>query len=510
LTFNSADDWADGPIGDSVVFDRSFTARMKTLLRTEPIHQIADVAGQRSWSDAGFDLHTLCLAAIDAVVSRQRLPDEATYTEVLELLAELARRAVPGVDQKVYAEVAAYVVDGLLNTPGKSAPFGYDLIDYARQSTSRRVEFTLLYEREQRATGTVVLNATVDAINALIGGLDCDVEDEQAAVELVLDRQLKQGKFDQAQASARKGSQLSIQYFEELSAALEATRRDVRSVDWREAMPKRLARAIDHIGERLHAEAQLLEHVRAGQSGDGGEASGTMRPVHAVGAVVDLLEDCRTRHTELHSQLIDARDTFLDEQVRQRFRPPASLQTPDMAEDVLLPVLRGGRDQAEEACEVFAAAAFGPCAPRLPRISRLVDMMLAPRVVTPTPVHLPDDPGELIDPPAPIDETAVEEAAAAVASVGLPARLSALVANADDAAARLIVYAALWAYAPSGAEGEQDPNGVASRILGPTPVVTSDGAMLAMPKWRGDDLVVAANEQQTAEYWLAADGGGRA
>ncbi|NUS44967.1 MAG: hypothetical protein HOQ24_14925 [Mycobacteriaceae bacterium] len=489
------------------MFDRSFSARMKTLLRTEPIHQIADVAGQRAWADAGFDLHTLCLAAIDAVVSRQRLPEEATYAEVLELLGELARRAVPGADQKVYAEVATYVVDGLLNTPGKSAPFGYDLIDYARESAARRVEFTLLYEREQRATGTVVLNATVDAINALIGGLDCDVEDEQAAVELVLDRQLKQGKFDQAQASARMGSQLSIQYFEELSAALEATRRDVRSVDWREAMPQRLARAIDHVGERLHAEARLLEHVRAGQSGDG-EASRAKRPAHAVAAVVDLLEDCRTRHTELHSQLIDARDTFLDEQVRQRFRPPASLQTPDLAEDVLHPVLRGNREQAEAACEVFAAAAFGPCAPRLPRISRLVDMMLSPRVVTATPVHLPDDPGVLVDPPASIDESAVEGAVAAVASIGLPARLSTLVSNADDAAARLIVYAALWAYAPSGEEGDQDPDGVASRILGPTPVVTSDGTALAMPKWCGDDLVVAANEQQTAEYWLAQDEGG--
>ena len=34
-----------------------------------------------------------------------------------------------------------------------------------------------------------MLRATADAINALIGGLDFDVEDEQVATEIILQRQ---------------------------------------------------------------------------------------------------------------------------------------------------------------------------------------------------------------------------------------------------------------------------------------------------------------------------------
>jgi hypothetical protein len=52
------------------------------------------------------------------------------------------------------------------------------------------VQFRLLIEREDPVRGEVVLNATRDAINALVGGLEFDVEDEQVASEVLLERQL--------------------------------------------------------------------------------------------------------------------------------------------------------------------------------------------------------------------------------------------------------------------------------------------------------------------------------
>ncbi|HEX6074207.1 MAG TPA: hypothetical protein VFZ32_02960 [Micromonosporaceae bacterium] len=45
------------------------------------------------------------------------------------------------------------------------------------------VEFRLLTEHEDHGRGVNVLRASTDAINALVGGLEFDVEDEQAVPE---------------------------------------------------------------------------------------------------------------------------------------------------------------------------------------------------------------------------------------------------------------------------------------------------------------------------------------
>lgn len=106
--------------------------------------------------------------------------------------------------------------------------FGLD----ADQITHRALtlEFRLVTEHEDTARGTVVLRATTDAINALVGGLEFDVEDEQAANDLMLSRQLERGAFGQAERAAERNRGLSVRYAEEVRTLLADTTRDIRSV----------------------------------------------------------------------------------------------------------------------------------------------------------------------------------------------------------------------------------------------------------------------------------------
>ena len=82
------------------------------------------------------------------------------------------------------------------------------------------MQFRLLVEREDPVRGDVVLNATGDAINALVGGLEFDVEDEQAANEFLLERQLARGAFESAEGGAHRARALSVRLASELTELL--------------------------------------------------------------------------------------------------------------------------------------------------------------------------------------------------------------------------------------------------------------------------------------------------
>ncbi|MFD9704194.1 hypothetical protein [Lentzea sp. NPDC059081] len=496
------------------VFDESFGDRVHALLRTRPVADAADNAARQVWGEQSYDVVTLALAAIDTVIARQGFDDEVTYDEVVAGLAALAANINPERSFDEHVAVAHYVVDALLNRREREVPFRYRVSSFSRSDDGSvlhrftTAEFRLLTEHEEHTRGVNVLRASADAINALVGGLEFDVEDEQAAVELMLSRQLERGAFGQAEKAAERSRLLSVRYADELRTLLADTTRDIRTVlgQWATQVPEQLERNRAHLEERLAGEAKLLDHVRGAL-----DAADTEPAVATAAArIAGLLEECRQRHTELHGRLVGARTVFLDEQTRQSFRPVGGLRNPDITDGVFLPLLALPAEIAVDPAENFAVFMAGPGVRPLVRFADLVDDLLAPRrePVSEAP-PIPDDELGDPDPPA-VPPEVLRVAASVVADVGLPARLSELLlaaraadlpAEVDCAAVeRLIVLAVLWNYAPETTEDASTAVDAAARVLGPAAAVDADGALITVPGWSGDDLIVAEDEDALARW----------
>lgn len=496
------------------VFDESFGDRVRALLRTRPVADAADNATRQSWGEHGYDVVTLALAAIDTVIARQGLEHEVTHDEVAAGLTSLAANAHPDRPVDEHGAVAHYVVDALLNHREREAPHSYQVSIFGREADGSirhrqtRAEFRLLTEHEDHARGVNVLRASTDAINALVGGLEFDVEDEQAAIELMLARQLERGAFGQAEKAAERSRLLSIRYADELRTLLADTVRDIRTVltQWAERVPDQLERSRAHLEERLAAETRLLDHVRG--------ALDAAKPDSTVAAtavrIAGLLEECRTRHTELHGRLVSARTIFLDEQTRQSFRPVGGLRNPDISDGVFLPLLNLPANDAVDAAETFAILMAGTQVPGMVRFADLIADLLAPRrEATPEDPPAPDEELDDSDPPA-VPQEVLAAAAHIVETVGLPARLSDLLLTARQAdfahgvdriaVERLIVLAVLWSYAPETVREVSTAIDAAARVLGPTAAVDADGARISVSGWSGDDLVVAEDEEALAGW----------
>ncbi|MCY0933854.1 hypothetical protein [Streptomyces sp. H34-S4] len=357
----------------ALVAESGFVRRTSVLARAAPLHRIDQrKAWQKDFPADLYDPRTLALAALEAVVSRQGMELEATTEDVVEFLASLARSAAPEREATEHVGVARFVLRELLNDSQRGEEFDISYSDYRRGHSRVSVSLRMLEEGFGRR-GQAVLKATAPAINLLLAGLEADLEDEQAAKDAMLKRQVSTGRWGRAEESAAESLKLSLLYCERVRAALEETSRDVRAVDWERRVPELLKSARDHLGERLRVERDLMQWMRQVRN----EVKDS-QVQQTIARVLGLLGRAHLRHAQLLERVMDARPTFLRAQAEQRFRPAARLSLVAVQENLLEPLLEMNVEQAADVASLFADALGGPTPARRPRLSDWWTLLLAP------------------------------------------------------------------------------------------------------------------------------------
>ncbi|MGL5826478.1 MAG: hypothetical protein ACRCZD_06820 [Phycicoccus sp.] len=524
-----------------VVLDPVFARRRDALLRSVPVHDLVARAERADSGIASFDTRALVLAAFDAVIARQGFPDRTSPDQVTTLLAGIAAIQCPDGGSTAYAAVAEHVLDGLTNRRERERQFTLTSIVYAPgvdgsvAATAVPRPFWLLREAEDPHTGSLYLECSTDAVNALVGGLDIPIEDQQIALETVLERQLARGELDAAHATAIQARRLTAGYLVQVEELLAETERYLPGTDWRVAAPRLLSNALDHISECLAREGRLLDHVAGGIADKSPADISAERRIKISAALTKLLSESRHLHTQLMERLIGARGRFLDAQDSQMFRPVLSTVEFDLRTDLLEPVLALHVVEVEAVAEAYLRAALGPKIPAVLHWGDFVEALIhEPRS------HADDGPEATDedltfrpDPEPLVSRELLDVAHRVLARISLPARLSTLLGACpaeDDLGASaqdLFVAATLRGYdnsvrdslpaenqwddgpdetsglhAHRRAPGDLTPGYSTDRpvhlleILGPDAACISDGTPLDGGTWDGDDLIVCVDLDQ--------------
>ncbi|WP_406181218.1 hypothetical protein [Streptomyces sp. NBC_01006] len=470
--------------------DEGLARRLRALACTAPLHDLdvrkANLAGEYGI----YAMAEVALAAIDLVTLNMDFDTGADHEQIVARLLPRVAAQAPHRPAAEHERVARWVLENLINVGSVDrgfraiyGTFGPDGV-YVR----RDYDFKLI-EEVPGYGGAVYLRTTDEAVNVLVGALDTDVTSAQIAAEVKLEVLISRGRLADAQLAAEQARYRTVQYAETLRRTLDATRRNVRAVDWLQSVPDMIEEALDHVADRYRHENAILTNIRRAR--DEAEAvfdSKTADNKRRAAELVDIVKDCIRRHTQLQSRLLDAGPLFRAEQDRQAFAAPAPRSGIDLYAQLVAPVLPLPLAQASRVTDAFFASAVGLRTPVSVRVADLVEILLTPPVEREhLGVEMPEP--DLIATP---DDSrfSEEQLAAAMELLDLPhdapRRLSGLLAQARRSdpdlpylVALLAVHAASPAVGTAYRQGEE-------RLL----FAVDDGTQLDDPEFGGADLIV--------------------
>lgn len=477
-----------GSIGGAWPSD--LTRRLRVLLHTLPLDGMRRSDANRDVEFRHYDSLTLALRVLDVVIDRLGLEAEADREVLTRILRPVlsAMDAAAGVDPSPerHDRMLDKLLGGLRNDNDARRPFReeYTALDGEGEARRHALEFRLLFDAFH-PSGRTVLRPSTEACNLYLRLLDLDVEDAQAAAEAVVESQLARGRFEEAVHSARQARIQSVRFREKILQILRDTRRDVDRVDWKGEAPRVLNDSLAHLERRVIAERGILGVADERLEIMPDEEADSRR---AVAQIAELTRDCLLRHAELHEHLIGARNVFLDAQARQAFAPRPSRRLPDLADDVLEPLLRMPTGRADQLLERGVPLFVGPRFPVLASLDGLVAWMLQPRRPQPR-QEIEVQPVDATDLDAELRRYSPEVRAAATEILDTndgDVRLSQILAKARASGASNAILEVIALLALRGfATEDRDTLRIAAEPI--------EGARLEDPLLYGDDLLVSAS-----------------
>jgi hypothetical protein len=471
--------------------DEGMARRLRALACTAPLHDLDSRKANLAGEYAVYGMAEVALAAIDLVTLQMDFDTGADRDQVLARLHPRVAAQAPDRPWREHERVARWVLESLINVGSVDRGFRavYGTFTPGGEYVRRDYDFKLI-EEVPGADGGVYLRTTDEAVNVLVGALDTDVTSAQIAAEVKLEVLIRRGRLADAQLAAEQARYRTVQFAETLRRALEATRRNVRAVDWMQTVPDLIAEALEHISDRYRHENAILTNIRrARDEAEPNTAEGAEHKRRAA-ELVDIVKDCIRRHTQLQTRLLEAGPLFRAEQDRQAFAAPAARSGLDLYGQLLAPLLRLPVEQAGQVTDAFFGNGIGLRTRAAVRLGDLVEVLLTPPVER---EHLgvellePD----LVDTP---DDSRFSEAQLDAAQELLdlppdaPRRLSGLLAEARRHDTELPYLVALLAvHAASPAVGTAYRQGE-ERLL----FAVDDGTRLDDLEFGGADLIVGS------------------
>ena len=471
--------------------DEGLARRLRALACTAPLHDLDNRKANLAGEYAGYGMAEVALAAIDLVTLQMDFDTGADRDQVLARLHPRVAAQAPERPWREHERVARWVLESLINVGSVDRGFRavYGTFNAGGDYVRRDYDFKLI-EEVPGPDGGVYLRTTDEAVNVLVGALDTDVTSAQIAAEVKLEVLIRRGRLADAQLAAEQARYRTVQFAETLRRALEATRRNVRAVDWMETVPDLITEALDHIADRYRHENAILTNIRRAR--DEAEPNTTEGAEHKRRAaeLVEIVKDCIRRHTQLQTRLLEAGPLFRAEQDRQAFGAPSARSGLDLYGQLLAPLLSLPIEQAGQVTDAFFGHATGLRTRTAVRVTDLIDVLLTPPVER---EHLGAELQEpdLMDAP---DDGRFTEAQLDAAHELLdlapdaPRRLSGLLAEArrrDPELPYLVALLAVHAASPSVGtayrQGEE-------RLL----FAVDDGVRLDDPEFGGADLIVGS------------------
>jgi hypothetical protein len=306
--------------GDSSFERDAINRRAKHMAIARPFYALEGGKGHAGLDLASFDLRRVALVILDCIIVEMGTASRgAAYGMILHSVRPTLLASRETCTDSEADRITSYCLDALTNEREREA-FRAQYQVQEEDGTMRWItqRYTLVGVREG-LSGEPVYYAEPPAINIYLSALEIDIEAEQAAKDGAHDYYMKRGKYGDAGQNAEESLKITILYRERLLRATAVLSRDIRSVNYSADIAPTLNDANEHIKQRMTKEGMHLKEVEEHMDSAKGEALIQLARIHQIFRKTDAF------YTALAAEVIGLDRVFLDEQVRQGFRPAGEL-----------------------------------------------------------------------------------------------------------------------------------------------------------------------------------------
>jgi len=379
--------------------------RLDTLARAHP-----------EWD--GYDLLTHALGALHLIIENDRLTGGHTREQIVDELAGLVALERPDDGPGRHHEIAAAVVDLLLNARGRHTRLSQPYMRVGRDGAVDHPQLTLrlVQTTGEEDAATPVLRPTPEAINIFQNLFEFDPSDRAAAERYRSERMLQRRDYDEVLSSVERRSTSIHGLRADLERMLRRISYNVRDVDYAGEVIPRLDEAMSLIGEQVDAEEKFAATVAEHVHDDAPDLPRLQR-------IIERLQQLIRSLTGLHRITASFKLEFEAQQDRQLFTYRRMTISPQA--EIVEPLLGVTPAQMITLMEAPLAAWMGVRPPRVASLRALIDRIAPGRRDTGTgPDADPFELGAARDPAEDFDPALAEAADRILGAITQPCSLS--------------------------------------------------------------------------------------
>lgn len=316
----------------------------------------------------GIDLHYAGMALIVFLMERRTTDLGAERQDIIAFMAQVMVAMRPDLSVADARLAGELVLESLSNRSEQHQAFRYEVFEPGIGPVEHSFRLVSIAPADD---GRILYTATNEAILLHLAMLDIDPAVAQRAEEMMLEYLVRSGRFKESLELAERARKRSIQYQQFIRSRIFEARRSPESIRWTKDVVPELQAAAAHVLERQGQERVILDAVFVNRP------HADINALPLLSDLQRLVEDCQSRHSELHRELMEAHDQFLDLHA-EVFRPRRSLARHDLEGECLVNLLDIPILAVAEGADTITGLLSAPRSDRLLRLSTLFEQLLEP------------------------------------------------------------------------------------------------------------------------------------
>jgi hypothetical protein len=351
--------------------------RATNLYFAKPMYDLIAKADKEPYG--ALDHHTLFMHAFEFIHRHLGLGTHeqggVTREELSGHLVALMERQFSALESKIAVELsdrssakryATDLVEGLLNA-GKNSMFELRVFNPAKDTYESK-DFMLLREVDTW-DNKYLIRPTTQGVNLYLNLLPRTIENTEIALEAILREQIKRGQIPDAVGTAGQWRLAAFQYREDIFDFRRNISLNIGSVSWVNDVEPKVGKLIEDVGSNRRKVDDILESVETNP-----------KSIPEFVELRRLLRECQYIYHELDSLVIGLNRFYLTEHAKQRFLPISPIRMPNMAQEVLVPLLKlSPHDLHDDLLDMLITCLSGPTAPPVVDMDLLLSKAMAPR-----------------------------------------------------------------------------------------------------------------------------------